>query len=129
MDRRLVKDRLERERARLEEMRASLLGDMPRAEDTPVQGADPELSSVDQHPADPGSETFEREKDLAIPESLGAQLVEIDRAEGRIAAGTYGTCEACGRPIGEARLEAKPAARYCVEDQARAERDGRAAAQ
>jgi DnaK suppressor protein len=36
--------------------------------------------------------------------------------------GTYGTCEICGQPIAAERLEALPAATFCVRDQARAER-------
>ncbi|MBV9253112.1 MAG: TraR/DksA C4-type zinc finger protein, partial [Actinobacteria bacterium] len=38
----------------------------------------------------------------------------------------YGTCEACGKVIDEARLEALPAARFCLDDQSKAEREARA---
>jgi DnaK suppressor protein len=41
-------------------------------------------------------------------------LVEIRAAEARLAAGTYGTCEECGRAIPLARLRALPATRLCV---------------
>jgi DnaK suppressor protein len=41
-------------------------------------------------------------------------LAEIRAAEGRLAAGTYGTCEECGRAIPLARLRALPVARLCV---------------
>jgi RNA polymerase-binding transcription factor DksA len=41
-------------------------------------------------------------------------LADIDRAIARIAAGTYGRCEQCGRPIPFERLEAIPHARHCV---------------
>ncbi|MGH2806702.1 MAG: TraR/DksA C4-type zinc finger protein [Actinomycetota bacterium] len=74
-----------------------------------------ELSSVDQHPADHASETFEREKEMTIIGSLEAQLIEIEAALARLDAGTYGKCEACGKPIGEERLEARPTARFCME--------------
>jgi RNA polymerase-binding transcription factor DksA len=80
-----------------------------------------ELSSVDQHQADIGTETFNRERDLSILESLEAELSDVEHAMRRLDEGTYGTCEACGRPIGDARLEAMPATRFCVEDQAAAE--------
>jgi RNA polymerase-binding transcription factor DksA len=40
-------------------------------------------------------------------------LDEVDQALSRLAAGTYGTCEACGEPIGESRLEVMPTARTC----------------
>ena len=41
-------------------------------------------------------------------------LAEIDAALARLEAGTYGTCERCGRPIEVARLEARPTARTHV---------------
>ncbi|MBA7640955.1 RNA polymerase-binding transcription factor DksA [subsurface metagenome] len=42
-------------------------------------------------------------------------LKEIDDALERIEQGIYSTCEATGKPVAKARLEAKPWARYCVE--------------
>jgi RNA polymerase-binding transcription factor DksA len=77
---------------------------------------------ADQHPADFGTEMFEREKDLSILEHVGNEIREVAQAIERVDAGTYGTCEDCGRHIAPARLLARPAARYCVEDQARRER-------
>ncbi len=82
-----------------------------------------ELSSVDQHQADTGTETFNRERDISILESLEAELTDVEHALARLDDGTYGTCEACGRPIGDERLEALPAARFCLDDQTRAERE------
>jgi RNA polymerase-binding transcription factor DksA len=84
-----------------------------------------ELSSVDQHQADMGTETHDRERDLSILEQVEAELADVEHALRRLEQGTYGTCEACGKPIGEARLEALPATRFCIEDQAVAEREAR----
>ena len=42
-------------------------------------------------------------------------LLQTDKALGRIEAGTYGTCESCGGPIGKARLQAFPRATLCLE--------------
>jgi len=86
-----------------------------------------ELSSVDQHQADVGTETFNRERDLSILESVEAELDDVEHALRRLDDGTYGTCEACGQRIGQDRLAARPAARFCVVDQALAERESRAA--
>ena len=87
-----------------------------------------ELSSYDQHQADVATETFEREKDLSILDSVEGELADIEHALQRLDDGTYGTCEACGKPIGDDRLEAMPATRYCLDDQALAEREQRTAA-
>ena len=51
-----------------------------------------------------------------------AELRDISAAQARIAAGTYGTCIECGRPIGKKRLEAYPTAKRCIEDQQRREK-------
>ena len=82
-----------------------------------------ELSAVDQHQADVGTETFEREKDLSILEQVDAELTDVEYALKRLDDGTYGTCEVDGKPIPEERLEAMPAARLCLEHQAEAERE------
>ena len=87
-----------------------------------------ELSGADQHQADVGTETFNRERDLSILEQVEAELADVSHALKRLDDGTYGTCEACGKPIGDERLEALPASRFCVEDQAVAEREARSAA-
>jgi RNA polymerase-binding protein DksA len=49
-------------------------------------------------------------------------LDEIDAAQARLAAGTFGTCERCGKPIPLPRLRAVPAARLCVACESAAER-------
>jgi DnaK suppressor protein len=50
------------------------------------------------------------------------EVRDISAAQARIAAGTYGTCIDCGRPIGKKRLEAYPTAKRCIEDQQRREK-------
>ncbi len=81
-----------------------------------------EISYHDQHPADIGSETFERSKELSILESIERQLEDVDRAMRLVESGDYGTCEACGRMIPDERLRAQPTTRFCVDDQRAAER-------
>jgi RNA polymerase-binding transcription factor DksA len=86
-----------------------------------------EISSYDQHQADMGTETFEREKDLSILEQVEAELADVEHALRRLDDGTYGTCEVCGKVIPDERLEAIPTARLCLEHQAEAEREVRMA--
>lgn len=81
-----------------------------------------ELSKVDQHPAELGTETFERERDLTALRIVEAELDDIDEVLHRIDQGSYGTCDECGKPIGEERLGAKPWARLCIVHQAQMER-------
>ena len=54
----------------------------------------------------------------AVPtqEALLALLDQVRRARQQVADETYGICEACGDPIPEGRLEARPWATRCVKD-------------
>jgi RNA polymerase-binding transcription factor DksA len=126
MDPERARERLEQERTRLEQVR-STIDDEGIADESETESL-AELSAFDQHQADVGTETFEREKDLSILERVEAELGDVEHALERLNDGTYGTCEACGRPIGDERLEVMPAARLCLDDQAVAERQARAGA-
>jgi RNA polymerase-binding transcription factor DksA len=66
-------------------------------------------------PADQGSETFEREKDVAILEQLENDLAEIEAALQRLDDGSYGIDEVTGDPIAPERLEAYPVARTNID--------------
>ncbi|HKX72250.1 MAG TPA: TraR/DksA C4-type zinc finger protein [Acidimicrobiales bacterium] len=107
---------LDDERDRLRRLRATLDGE--HLDDEPEEDASGELSHADQHQADAASDAFEREKEFALLDQVDADLAAVDRALDRLSNGTYGRCEACGEPIGDPRLEAVPAARFCVEHQA-----------
>lgn len=103
--------KLLQEQAELE-TRVKLMNDTGLGE--PMSSSVEELSSYDNHPADLGTEMFERSKDLALRENAKLRLAEVNEALGRIENGRYGTCAHCGRPIPEERLEALPAATTCV---------------
>jgi DnaK suppressor protein len=49
-----------------------------------------------------------------FPEEVRRELADIDQALQRIQQGRYGTCLACGGPMGLQRLRALPEARYCI---------------
>lgn len=114
-----VRARLVEELERLLSVRATLLSEgldaMTETEDVA------ELSGVDQHPADLGTETFERERDLSLLHEVEAEVDDARRAFVRMSRGTYGRCEGCGAPIPDERLMAVPATRLCLADQERAE--------
>jgi len=64
--------------------------------------------------ADSSQVTAERGETEALTNSLRESLEEVERALVKLDEGTYGVCEVCGEPIAAARLEAMPAARYCI---------------
>ncbi|RWZ51286.1 transcriptional regulator [Halobacillus fulvus] len=74
-----------------------------------------ELSQYDNHPADSGTELYEREKDIALLGHLREELSDIDYSLNQIAQGTYGICEVTGQRISEERLGALPTARTIAE--------------
>jgi YteA family regulatory protein len=86
-----------------------------------------EVAAYDNHPADVGSETLEREKDLGLTDSPRFVLHQIEEAERRLEEGTYGTCAHCACEIPRERLEAVPWATLCVDCQRQQEERGRAA--
>jgi DnaK suppressor protein len=62
------------------------------------------------------SQAVERIAQVDAARHLDAKLVDVERALVKLDEGTYGTCDACGRPIGAERLEAIPWAVLCVDD-------------
>jgi RNA polymerase-binding transcription factor DksA len=86
---------------------------------------DGELSNIDQHPADAGSEMFEEERVQSMIDRLEQELAAVERAMKRIEDGTYGLSIESGDPIPDARLEAVPHAERTVEEQARYETEHR----
>ena len=77
---------------------------------------------ADNHIGDMASVTFDRELDEGLEEGAQQTLDQIDRALAKLDAGTYGTCERCGKAIGEERLRARPWATLCIDDQRLADR-------
>lgn len=94
---------LESERVRL----GAQIAEMSRT------GADKALT-FDEGFADSGQVTAERSEVDALSGNLSETMREVEDALSRIDAGTYGACESCGKEISPARLEAKPAARFCI---------------
>jgi len=70
---------------------------------------------VDHNFADSSQVAAEQGEVRALAESLRSVLSEVEHALAKLDAGTYGTCETCGDAISDARLEAMPATRWCVQ--------------
>jgi DnaK suppressor protein len=65
--------------------------------------------------SDRSHSTEERARTIAVVRALRSNLRDVDRALAKLAAGSYGSCERCGRPIGAERLEAIPWALLCID--------------
>lgn len=79
-----------------------------------VVAASRDTNADDEHDPEGATIAFERSQVAALVHQVRDRMDEIDAALGRLAAGTYGTCEVCGQPIAAGRLEVRPTARTCV---------------
>jgi RNA polymerase-binding protein DksA len=61
------------------------------------------------------SQVFEQQRDLALRDRSRTELHRVETALRAIDAGTYGTCESCGKPIAPERLEALPWVATCID--------------
>jgi DnaK suppressor protein len=95
-------------RALLEEERSELVA---KLDELGLGGAG---LTYDSNFADSSQVTAERGEAEALGATLRDALGEVERALSKLADGSYGVCEDCGQPIDPLRLEAKPAARYCI---------------
>ena len=104
-----VRAELERRRAAAAERLAALTGRFDE-----VVAASVDANADDEHDPEGATIAFERSQLDALARAARADLAEIAAAQERLAAGTYGVCERCGRVIAPGRLEARPTARTCV---------------
>jgi DnaK suppressor protein len=102
--------------------RALLAGERARLERLLAAG------SRGPDPADLGDEVDEADRrnaeqtGMAVDQLLRTRWTALERAEARLAAGSYGRSVASGQPIPDERLEADPLAELTVEEAAAAER-------
>jgi DnaK suppressor protein len=108
MDPDRARELLAAERARIERALAQL------GHDDPVEPPE------DDDPANVGAELYRDEFDAGLAEGLREDLAAVERAEARLAAGTYGLSVVSGKPIPDERLEAIPTAERTVEEEQQA---------
>jgi DnaK suppressor protein len=68
-------------------------------------------------PANRASDLYQDELDEGLADDLRRQLDAVERAEARLAAGTYGLSVESGQPIPDERLEALPAAELTADEE------------
>lgn len=71
----------------------------------------------DQDPGNLAADLYQDELDEGLRADLRSQLAAVERAEARLAAGTYGRSIQSGEPIPDERLEASPTAELTVEEE------------
>jgi DnaK suppressor protein len=111
MDKARARQLLGTERERVE----GLLRETTRAGDEDRDAAS-EVGDIE----DPAQPLTDEEGEDAVAAGLRDRLAAIERAEARLAAGTYGQSVRSGRPIPDERLEADPAAELTVEEEVQA---------
>jgi DnaK suppressor protein len=103
---------------KLKEERQQALLELARLREALKSEVDPDADEGDP-------DLVEREKVMALVQSLERKLESIDYALRQAQGGTYGICERCGEPIDPARLEVMPEATLCVKCKAIVERQTR----
>jgi DnaK suppressor protein len=100
-------------RATLTAKRADLLGQMAQLETLPGDRGE---ISFGKRVGEGTSMAVDRLSQVAVHDKLQITLADVERALVKLDEGSYGTCDTCGGPIGEGRLEALPWAVLCVKD-------------
>jgi DnaK suppressor protein len=105
MDRDRARELLQSERERIERALARL-------------GHEDDAEPADnQDPANVATDLYQDELDATFADDLRGQLAAVERAEARLAAGTYGLSVESGQPIPDARLEAFPTAELTADEE------------
>jgi len=106
------------ERKRLIEELSEIEQHQIKTEEKPVA----DVAGYEDDLVDVATETFEREKELAIESNVQGMLKMVEEALQRVRSGTYGICVGCGKPIDSNRLRAIPYTRLCIKCKEREER-------
>ena len=117
----LDKEFVEKQRERLEGLRAELARMVEGLEEDQQDRAESEGDMTENDSGDMSHSLFTRELDAGIEQTVERRLRNVERALQKIEEGTYGICDATGEPISKGRLEAVPEALYTLEAQQRQE--------
>jgi DnaK suppressor protein len=71
----------------------------------------------EEDPGNQATDLYQDELDEGFADDLREELAAVERADGRLAAGTYGLSVESGTPIPDDRLEALPTAERTVEEE------------
>jgi len=110
---------VERQRARLEELRAELVRVRDSSREDRRDLAEQQEDFTQHDSGDMSYSLFTSEVDATLEEQVGRRLRNVERALGKIGEGTYGLSDDSGESILRGRLEAVPEAVRTVEEQGR----------
>jgi DnaK suppressor protein len=103
----MARSRTKSQVKRLEKERQQKLLDLERLRESLKSEVDPDTDEGDP-------DMVERERAIALMQSLRQKVTAIEHALRQAQEGTYGVCQQCGKPINPARLEVLPEATLCV---------------
>src|SRR5262245_33868115 len=103
-----ARELLNQERERIEEELSALTREGPEEGDERIEPGDADSEAL-----------YQDELDAGRIQDLRTKLAAVERAEGRLEAGTYGLSTVSGEPIPDQRLEAQPTAELTVEEEER----------
>jgi DnaK suppressor protein len=106
---------------KLLQQRASLVAQLATLRGGPISRVEASADHFAGHTDSAAQTATERDLEFALDDHETTELVAVDAALQRIAAGTYGRCTACDVKIPLARLQVAPEAARCISCQEKAE--------
>ncbi len=118
-DQQLDREFIERQKERLQELKAELTRVRDGLDEDSRFRAEEEEDFTQHDSGDMSQSLFTREVDATVEQQVGRRLQAVERALEKIEEGTYGLSDESGEPIPRGRLEAVPEAARTVEEQER----------
>jgi DnaK suppressor protein len=118
-DQRLDREFIERQKERLQELKAELTRVRDGLDEDSRFRAEEEGDFTQHDSGDMSQSLFTREVDATVEQQVGRRLQAVERALEKIEEGTYGLSDESGEPIPRGRLAAVPEAARTVEEQER----------
>jgi DnaK suppressor protein len=115
----LDQDFIEKQRRRLEELKAELERVRDGLEEDERLRGEEEEDFTEHDSGDMSQSLFTREVDATVEQQVERRLKYIERALQKVEEGTYGLSDDSGEPIPRGRLEAVPEALRTVKEQER----------
>ncbi|MGH9363832.1 MAG: TraR/DksA family transcriptional regulator [Thermoanaerobaculia bacterium] len=114
----MTKKEIEKYRRLLHEKKNGLTAELAKTRDAEEETTEEATQDI----ADKAVSSYTREFLYSLTDAERNTLLQIDQALARIEEGAFGSCQNCGAPMSEKRLNAVPWALHCVDCQELAEK-------